>query len=401
MRNIIFISKDALNYRALPVYGNKFWKTPNIDELAQKGTVFNRHYTAAASTAMAFTSMSLGKYCYQTDRKDYKNEKAINGDTLFDKLYEQGYACHILWDDTYTSFAKSHFKCEGLHTQIHSLPHIKQTNTLHHKGQFDENLFDAKETEIALEIINNEFKNIAQSATTPIFLWLHLPHVMRGRQGYGSDIDVFDAVIGMAREIWGDEDIFISADHGHMDGAKNKYHYGFDLEDDEIKIPFIAPKIQEYQTVDFPTSTIQLFEIFSERKIEKMEYVLSETAYYAQPKRKVAVIKDDFKYIYSKEDKSECLYDLSFDPEEKHNLAYPEFFDVDRYVWYSTVQCFYYPDWEKAIKVKAELKAIKDAMWKKGSFLDELYNKILFRLKCLYTKIKMSKPNKTIKNNGK
>ena len=32
--------------------------TPNIDELAKKGTVFNRHYTAAASTAMAFTSMA-------------------------------------------------------------------------------------------------------------------------------------------------------------------------------------------------------------------------------------------------------------------------------------------------------------------------------------------------------
>ena len=64
MKNIIFISKDALNKHVLPTYGNKFWKTPNIDALAEKGTVFNRHYTAAGSTAMAFTAMALGKYCY-------------------------------------------------------------------------------------------------------------------------------------------------------------------------------------------------------------------------------------------------------------------------------------------------------------------------------------------------
>ena len=214
-------------------------------------------------------------------------------------------------------------------------------------------------------------------------------------------MDVFDAVGGLARKIWGDEDIFVSADHGHMDGAKNKYHYGFDLEDDEIKIPFITPKIEQYSSVDFPTSTIQLFKIFKDRAINRLDYVLSETAYYAQPKRKVAIIKDNFKYIYSKEDRKEFFYDLRFDPEEKHNLAQPEFFDVDRYIWYSTVQCFYYPDWENALKVMIELRNIKDKMWKNGSFFDELYNKILFRIKCLYTKIKMNKPNKTIKNNGK
>lgn len=52
MRNIIFISKDALNIHALPVYGNNFWKTPNIDKIAKNGTVFNRHLWH--STAQAF-----------------------------------------------------------------------------------------------------------------------------------------------------------------------------------------------------------------------------------------------------------------------------------------------------------------------------------------------------------
>ena len=41
MKNkIILITKDVLRSDYLPVYGNKYWKTPNIDKLAEKGTIF-------------------------------------------------------------------------------------------------------------------------------------------------------------------------------------------------------------------------------------------------------------------------------------------------------------------------------------------------------------------------
>lgn len=401
MKNIIFISKDALNKHVLPTYGNKFWKTPNIDALAEKGTVFNRHYTAAGSTAMAFTAMALGKYCYETGRRAYKNETALNGNTLFDKIYAQGYECHIMWDDTYTSFAESHFKCQGEHTVIHSLPKIKQTESAHVKGKFDDVSFNDAETAIALDLIKSEFEKIQKNATKPIFLWFHLPHVMRGRQGYGSDIDVFDAVIGYAREIFGDDDIFVSADHGHMNGWKNKYHYGFDVGEEAICIPLIAPKINDSNTIDFPTSTIQTYDILFERKVAPLPYVMCETAYYAQPKRKIAIISGKYKYCYDKETKKEYLYDLEFDPEENHNLVYPEFYDTDRFLWYSTAQCFYYPYWGEAQNELVELRGIKNEMWKNGKFFEELYNKFMHRLKCLYTKIKLAHPSDDIKNNGK
>lgn len=401
MSNIIFISKDACNKHVLPVYGNKFWKTPNMDALAKKGTVFNRHYTAAASTAMAFTSMSIGKYCYETDRRDYKNEGSINGDTLFDKLYDLGYEVHIMWDDTYTSFAETHFKCEGLHTQIHSLHAIKQQITAHTKGKIDDMSFDDSETQIALDLIKKEFLEIKNKAKRDIFIWFHLPHVMRGRQGYGSDIDVYDAVIGIAREIFGDDDIFISADHGHMNGWKNKYHYGFDVEEEAICIPLIGPKVNGSTEINFPTSTLQMLDILHYRKVEPLDYVMCETAYYAQPKRKVAIVKGKYKYSYNKEEKREYLYDLDFDPEENHNLVYPEFYDTDRFLWYSTSQCFYYPYWDEAMEMLQEMRRIKDQMWKNGTLFEETYNRVMHRVKCLYTRFKLANPGNNIKNIGK
>jgi len=401
MGNIIFISKDALNKHALPIYGNTYWRTPNIDALAAKGTVFNRHYTAAGSTAMAFTSMATADYCYKTDRRVYKHEQAINGNTLFDRLYGEGYECHIIWDDTYTAFAKTHFKCEGLHTKIHSLHQIKQNVSRHIKGKFDDVSFDPVETQIGISIVKKELQSIRDNAENNIFIWMHLPHVMRGRQGYGSDIDVYDAVIGIARKIFDDEDIFISADHGHMNGWKDKYHYGYDVAEEAICIPLITPKVNGISAVDFPTSTIQMFDILKNRRVEPLEYVICETAYYAQPKRKIAIIKGKYKYCFDKEGNKEYLYDVEFDPEENHNLISPEFYDTDRFLWYSTAQCFYYPYWNESQTALGELRDIKSKMWKNGKPAEELRNRIMHRMKCRYTKYRLSHPDDDMKNIGK
>ncbi|MBR5605704.1 MAG: sulfatase-like hydrolase/transferase, partial [Verrucomicrobia bacterium] len=69
---IVLVTKDAFGIMNLPIYGNQIWETPNIDELAHKGTVFMRHYTTAPSTGMAMTSMFTGKYPYELkERRKY------------------------------------------------------------------------------------------------------------------------------------------------------------------------------------------------------------------------------------------------------------------------------------------------------------------------------------------
>jgi len=401
MQNIIFISKDALRKSALPVYGGGDWKTPNIDELAQKGTVFHRHYTAAASTAMAFTSMAIQKYCYETGRKLYDGKEASeNGNTIFDILYEKGYDVHIAWDNSYTSFAQAHFRCEGLHTTIHSLNRIIPQHSPHVAGQFDDLTFKDEETQKGLALVENLFSDL-DHGEKPVFLWLHLPHVFAGRNAYDSDIDVFDTIIGMARQHFDDNCIYISADHGQMNGHKNKYSYGFDVEESAINIPLITPKFRGMDQVDFPTTTLQLLEIFGVETFAKRDYILCETAYYVQPKRKVAIIHDSFKLCYDKHSRRFELYDLSHDPWEEHNLFYPEFYDTDRKCWYSLNQRFYYPNWKKAMDEKEYLLQKFEQMWKTGTFFEELKQKIIFNLKQLYSRLQQKKSMKTIVNIGK
>lgn len=398
MKKILLISKDAVSKDYLPVYGNKFWKTPNMDELAAKGTVFNRHYTVAASTAMAFYSMISGECCYKTECKDYGDEQPFYGATLFDKFKQQGFKSYLIWDKSYSTFAKSHLKIiEGKVNvvDLNIIPHIEP----HIRGVFDDLTFDDNATKIAMQEIYDSFEELAKKEEDA-FIWIHLPHVLAGRNSYASDIDLFDQVVGFGRKLFGDDSIFVTADHGNMDGKNGKFGYGFDLDEPAICIPLIAPRINGMSKIDFVTSNLHLFELLNKDPINE-NVVIIDTAYYCQPKRKLAVIQGKYKLVYEKRNKHFELYDIMWDPNEKYNLYYPEFYDIDRLSWYSLNQRFYYPYWEDAFIAKRALEEIFRSVWRKGNIIIENKNLLKFKLKYLYLSITKKRRSKSFKNIGK
>ena len=132
-KTVVLLSKDATRCDYFPTYGNTYWETPHIDALAEKGTVFRRHYTSAPSSAMAYTSMFSGLYAHQTDRETYGEVPAFEQcKTLFDEFEEQGCACHIIWDKAWLKTSLPYSKCYGKATTFHDLdiathigPHVR------------------------------------------------------------------------------------------------------------------------------------------------------------------------------------------------------------------------------------------------------------------------------------
>jgi len=59
--NIVLVMIDDLGGRDLPVYGNRFNETPNIDKLARQGMVFNNAYAAPVCSATR-ASIQSGQY---------------------------------------------------------------------------------------------------------------------------------------------------------------------------------------------------------------------------------------------------------------------------------------------------------------------------------------------------
>lgn len=365
MSNYVLISKDAMCTDYLPVYGNRYWNTPNIDELASKGTVFYNHYTAAPSTVMSFYSMVTGIYGHETNYEMYeKIHDRYNGDTLFTKLKAKGYECHIIWGDIWMVLP-SYFDCYRDDVLIHEHKTFRQGVGAHysHKGFLKPN---QEKIEKTFQETIKMIKDIVEGRDN-IFLWIHFPHVINGQVAYGSDIELFDRYIGEIRHYFSDDKIAITADHGNMNGHKGKVCYGFDVYQPASRIPLIVPRINGIEKYYGNSSSTDLYSILFESSIPVHEFVYSDSAYRAQKHRKLAIVYEHYKYIFNKQTNVEELYDLDFDPTEEFSLIEDYIYDSDRKFNAPSRELFYYPDWESLPAIRQKLRGEKDRIWKNGS----------------------------------
>ncbi len=380
---IVLISKDALCKAYLPVYGNGYWQMPNLMELASKGTVFNRYYTAAPSSAMSYLCMFTGIIPFAQNRKDYKPvEGNYDAPNMFDHFEKQGYKCHVLWDQRWYDNAYHYSKCFG-NAEFHNM-HIEVPVGCHMMGD-KAPVLDEKAAEENLESIFREIDKICNSTEERLFAWIHLPHVLKGRTCYGGDMDLFDRVIGYLRIKFNDDCIFVSSDHGNMNGTKDKMCYGFDVYESPACIPLITPRIDNLKECDIPVSNVHLEDILNE-KIPHDEFIYCDSAYVDQPNRRLAIYHGDFKYIYNKDSKKEELYDLRYDPTEQCNIISKVKLDVDRHMNYPLDQVYFYPRWDVAEKERDILRTEFRRIWDNGTKSQEL----LGVLKKIYRRIMLT-----------
>ena len=271
-KNFIFITKDAMCNDYLPVYGNTYWKTPNIDEIASQGTVFTNYYCAAPSSTMAMYSFITGIFAHETKYELYERKHDVfEGETIFTKLIAAGYECHIIWDEMWDP-TPDYVDCyKGAH--IHALHNFRQGVGAHYKH--DGKLMpDENKVEKTFQLVETTVRSILASGKK-VFLWIHFPHVIYGRVSYGGDIDLFDRYVGMLRTYFDDDAIAISADHGNMNGKKGKLCYGFDVYQSASRIPLITPRIDDIKKYDGNVSAVDLYSMFNGEIIQPISHRLT------------------------------------------------------------------------------------------------------------------------------
>lgn len=388
-KGILLVTKDAMCKSYLPIYGNQYWagKTPNITELAEKGTVFQNYYTAAPSTVMSFRSMMFGKFAHETPYTDYVPMEVEESVEDFFRVSErQGYKNYLIWDKTWKRMVLRYGNMLGKNVEIHNLENLNQPVGPHCKNNEDLKN-DDRLLEQTVLIVEEDVKKICEKDEN-IMLWIHFPHVIKGRTGYGGDIDAFDKMIGMLRKYFSDDNIFISADHGNMDGYHGKFSYGFDVYTPAIEIPLITPRIADCVVCNTLVSNVDIKRIVFERMIPEREFIYSDCAYYAQPHRKLAIINNDFAYIYNKKDKSEELYDLRNDRYERCNMIFNSFYDKDRGLNTVTKEVYFSPRWEEVDKQKEIFREKRREVWRDVSVFMKIRGEVLAAGKKIYVKIK-------------
>lgn len=396
--SILFLTKDAQCKAYYPCYGNGYYsgKMPNLDALVAKGTKFNNFITAAPSSNMSYLSMFTMKYPYEREIKTYTYLPCdYDGVTLFDKAKNLGFENHIIWDSSWDPDVM-YTRCYG-DSVIHSIDGLKQGVGAHfmHEGKLKRN----KDIEVATKEMFREVVESIMDSGKKVFLWCHLPHVLNGRISYGDDLDLYDDYIGIFREFFKDDNIFISADHGNMNGLRGKVGYGFHVYEPAINIPLITPRINEIAECDWLVSNIDLFDIIFNRKIKRRDMVISDSAYYAQENRRLCVAYENYRYIYNKIDNTEELYDVKWDPNQNFNMISDIIFDTDRKKTTPACEYIFYPFWDELPAVREKLRGEKNRIWRdinkrqkfNGKMIDALRkNKmshaILKKIKFLYLK---------------
>lgn len=367
--SILLLTKDAQCKSYYPCYGNEFYKgkTPNMDELAAKGTIFHNCYTVAPSSAMSYLGMFTGKYPYELNIQRYVHVgQPYNGVTLFDKANDLGFETHVFWDEHWYKMAFLFSNCYGKNTEIHYLNGLRRgVGPMYKRGErleLDENA--EKET---FEMVRKELDSVT-SGNKKIFIWFHMPHAINGRRGYADDIDLYDNYIGLFREYFNDNNIFISADHGNMNGFRGKLRYGFDVYEPAINIPLISPRIEGLTECSALMSNKDFFDLIFKRKIVESEFVIVDSTYYAQPRRKTAIIWKNYRYIYNKETKTEELYDIEWDRNQQYNLINDWYDDPDRKCKCLASELYFYPYWEELTDVRNMMREKRLSIWREPSF---------------------------------
>ncbi|MBT5816280.1 MAG: sulfatase [Opitutales bacterium] len=77
--NVVVVFVDDLGWKDLGCYGSSFYETPNIDQLAGQGVVFNRAYSSCNVCSPTRASLMTGKYPQRIGFTSWLNPDIPNG----------------------------------------------------------------------------------------------------------------------------------------------------------------------------------------------------------------------------------------------------------------------------------------------------------------------------------
>ena len=107
--NILWVTSDELRADCLGFMGNADIQTPNLDALAKRGAVFERHFTPFPKCVPARCAMHTGRYCHTDGLRSVAPDNHISRSvpTLASTLRGMGYETaifglnHIWFDDDF------------------------------------------------------------------------------------------------------------------------------------------------------------------------------------------------------------------------------------------------------------------------------------------------------------
>ncbi len=420
-QNVLLITVDTLRADFCSTYGGDV-PTPNLDDLARTGALFNRHYSLAPWTVPSINALMTSKYPpgltpnapqeqRATEERSYQKLAGYwldrDGVTFTKRLGNLGYDTAAIYANPTIEFQEwlTHGFQETM--SINSINdrepvRFRQTPLLREiLGKYRPEFLESRLVDSSAVVTRLGLAYMRTHRSEPFFLWLHFmdPHTpydppeqyrttetpwptfppesatldidtegqlseieKRGAQSlYEAEIRYVDDCVGrllfQLRALGLDEETLVcfTSDHGEEFWGHGKWGHGYDLYDEQVRVPLIFSGKQILPNeINVPVSSIDilptiadlmgrgsnaewrgasLVPVLSGGDAENMRRpVFAQGTHFFRynPEPTRMIVDRNLKLILGLETGARRLYDLSEDPGEEINLAdsMPE--DVER-----------------------------------------------------------------------
>ncbi|MBN2804176.1 MAG: sulfatase-like hydrolase/transferase [Deltaproteobacteria bacterium] len=244
--NILFITVDTLRSDRVGCYGNNNIKTPNMDELARGGVLFENAYSVQPVTLPSHTSMLTGQYPFNTGVRDnniYKvKEETV---TLAEHLKANGYIT--------TAFVAAYILNHKFGLNQGFDFYNDKFITPKQKGRLP---VDRRASEVSLLATEWQKAMKDKIAEKPFFLWLHYydphadydppePYKSAYPNPYDGEIAYTDDWLGFLFKdlkkngLWENTIVVLMADHGDSLGEHGENTHGMFIYSATTHVPLL------------------------------------------------------------------------------------------------------------------------------------------------------------------
>jgi arylsulfatase A-like enzyme len=349
--HIIYIATDRLAARRLKMYGG-YSRYPNLDRIAEGGTLYENAIACAGSTIMCHSSEWLGKYPHQHKghlshrRQLYGARHCAGQPSIFSDMAEKGYDTHLIFLTKPNGYYETYKMAAPVwadSTYVHVYPdwHVDGAEP------------DFDRTKHMLKVVDALEQSEKRGKKAFVWIKMHGCYSVEKSAAYRNYADQYrptkdcifnamidDAVGTLMQEIGYPDgpEIWFASDHGSFKGERGKYFYGYDMYQPIIHVPLIRST----------GGGKRIPNVFSMKEVRRLvtrtgaqlneRYIFAETLYPGQvpdgPNKgrrsiaKVMVREGRYKYIYNPfgpdgdlPDPVEELFDVEFDPAEQCNMV--------------------------------------------------------------------------------
>jgi len=352
-RNVLFVTIDSLR-ADMPWNGYSRAIAPNLAALAEKCTTYSNAYSVSSYTAKSVAAFLSGQYPSTLYRSGFFFANYATANTFMaERLHESGIATLGWFGHMYFSRAKG---LEQGFDEWRTVPGIT------FDAQTDNHVTSDKMTALGIELLGKP-----ELQTKQFFAWGHYmdPHDQYNRHKEAPDFgnkarDKYDQEI-FYTDLWvkklfdfvdqqpfsKDTYVVISADHGEAFGEHGMYKHAFELWEVLTRVPLIvcgpgvkAQNITERRShIDLVPTFLDLLgqkaapellgksllpELTGQEGAKNREPIYLEMTEDSHNPPRRAIIRGDYKLIWSGPSDKFQLFNLKSDPGEEKDLSKSE-----------------------------------------------------------------------------